>query len=140
MSVWFEGQYASVWKCAVEQNVALVNLSTSRKDKDGGYVNSSWGDYVRFVGQARFKADALAQAVTANGTNSDGRTRKPVRIRILKGTFSKESWIDSAGETKYPRNASMTVFDFEFSEPNQQVVETAQDAEVEAVDEDEFPF
>ena len=136
MSVWFENQFASVWKCALEEKVALVNLSTSRKDKDGGYINSSWGDFVRFVGQARFKADALSQAVIANGTDENGRTRKPVRLKILKATFSKEPWVDSAGETKYPKNPTITVFDFEFSAPP---AEQAQDTPAEA-DEEEFPF
>jgi len=135
MSVWFENQFASVWKCALEEKVALVNLSTSRKDKGGDYVNSSWGDYVRFVGQARFKADGLSQAVTANGTDENGRTRKPVRVKILKATFSKEPWVDSTGETKYPKNPTMTVFDFEFSEPP-----ANQAPPVEEADEEDFPF
>lgn len=138
--MWFENQFGSVWKCKVEEKVALVNLSTSRKDNDGGYLNSSWGDYVRFVGQARFKADALSQAVIENGANSDGRTRKPVRIKILKGTFSKESWVDSTGVTKYPKNPTITVFDFEFSTPPASQPSQAPDEVPQVTDEEEFPF
>jgi len=125
MSFWIENAYASVWSVELQDKVAMVNLSTSRKDKDGEYQNSSWGKYNRFVGTARNKADNLMNLIPADG--------KPVRIKILKAVMSNEPYLKD-GAKVYPKWPQLAVFDFEFSDfPNA-------GASAEEDDEDDLPF
>lgn len=125
MSFWIENAFASVWDVELQEKVAMVSLSTSRKDKrTEEYVNSSWGDYNRFVGKARDKAEDLAALIPA--AKAEGR---PVRIKILQATMSNEPYVKD-GERVWPKRPQLAVFDFEFSDaPN-----------VSTEDDEEIPF
>jgi len=114
MSFWISDAFASVWDVSLEDKVALVSLSTSRKDKQTDeYVNSGWGDYNRFVGKAREKANDLHALIPA--AKAAGR---PVRIKILQAAMSNEPYVKD-GEKVWPKRPQLAVFDFEFTDaPN----------------------
>lgn len=126
MSFWIQDAFASVWDVDLQEKVALVSLSTSRKDKSTDtYVNSSWGDYNRFVGVAREKAEELANLIPSAKAES-----KPVRIKILKAAMSNEPYVKD-GERVWPKRPQLAVFDFEFTDyPNTSGLSTDEDDQI----------
>lgn len=95
-----DAQRVTVWKIDDKGSYAVVNMSSSRKDKriedpKKQWVNSSWG-FSRFVGKAYEKIGELAR-----GT----------RIELHGATISCEPYLKD-GETVYPTRAQVVVFDF----------------------------
>lgn len=94
-----DGQRVTVWKIEDKGSYALVDFSSSRKDKrlpeDKQWVNSSWG-FTRFVGNAYSKIDELSR-----GT----------RIELHGAIVSREPY-EKDGETLYPKTPQIVVFDF----------------------------
>jgi hypothetical protein len=89
--------YATLWSIEDKGTYSLVRMSTSRKDKNTGqYVNSNWS-WVRFV-------------KTAHEKLADVKVRD--RITITSMSFSNEPYVKD-GETCYPKNPSLVVFDFQ---------------------------
>lgn len=93
MSFWING-YATVWQPEVEERRVKANLSTSRKGKDGEYINTNWFS-VAFVGDAFEKAKSLS--------DKD-------RILVKSGNISSEPKTYD-GVVKYFTN--LAVFDFD---------------------------
>ena len=51
------GDYATIWACEDKGNYSVVEMSTSRKDKDSGeYITNFSKKFVRFIGEAHNKA------------------------------------------------------------------------------------
>lgn len=125
-------QYAFVNKAIDKGNFHEVSMTTSRKDKEEGYIPSYWG-FTRFVGHAHNK---IAQTEIGD---------RGVRILILSGQSKYESFVDNQGEKRYPKNASTTIFDFDFvgqpsspqadDDPEYAPIEDDQDD-----DDEELPF
>lgn len=42
MSVFFKDQWAKLWNVTAGDNYADLRITTSEKDKEGNYVNSTW--------------------------------------------------------------------------------------------------
>jgi hypothetical protein len=95
-------QIATFWK-VIEQkeNVAIVSLGTSSKDKEKKWHNSNWS-YCRFVGTALRGLEEL---------------NEKDRIVIKKGKIDRDSWIDPEDPEKkkrlYPKNEKITIFAWE---------------------------
>ena len=95
-----DGQRVTVWKVEDKGTYAVVNMSSSRKNKQiedpkKQWVNSSWG-FSRFVYKAYQKIGELSR-----GT----------RIELHGATIALEPYLKD-GETVYPKNAQVVVFDF----------------------------
>jgi len=101
MSIFIKDLYATIWKVEPIEGTRMadVQMSTSRKDKEGKYINSSWS-FVKFVGQAYEKIDLLGR-----GTH----------IKINAANISKEPY-EKDGEKQYPKYPRITVFNFELSD------------------------
>ena len=98
MSIRVVDQYATFWNIEEDGdkgNYALVNISTSRKDKQSGeYKNTSWR-WVRFVG---------------NAYNDDLKNlSRMTRIKI-NGGLSKEEYKDADGNRAWPQNPQFVIF------------------------------
>lgn len=120
-----KGQYATVWKVEDKGNYAVVRIGTSRKDKrTNEYKNSNWS-FVRFVG------DAYKKILEYEDTER-------LRIQIEGGTISLEPYVDSAGETAYPKNPQITIFNFKL--PEDTGVMDTPPAVNDSNDDDELPF
>ena len=53
MALKVSGRFCKVWDVEINDNgYAKVNLGTSRKDKEGNYINTNWWGVV-FVGEAK---------------------------------------------------------------------------------------
>ena len=95
--------YAKVWKIyppeKKDQKYTKVQLSTSRKQKDGSY-NTDFSGYVRLVGQAFEKSKELEAQDS---------------IKILKCGVTTS--YDKANNKNYE---TFVVFDFEFANKNKQ--------------------
>jgi hypothetical protein len=91
-------KYCKVWKAEAKENMVLVDLSTSKKDKDGKYVNSKYFK-VKFVGKCLQDAKRLA----------DGD-----KINIMSGLIGKREY-----QGKYYDD--VIVFEFEPSEGSAKV-------------------
>lgn len=124
----FWESYGNIWKVENKGKWSSVNFSTSRKDRDneGKAVFSNWS-FVGFVGKAHEKVQGMG-----DGT----------RV-LLKGTVSKEPYIDKDGQTAYPKNPQFKVYDLEvqeesggrsFDTPPRVVESTTED------NEEDFPF
>lgn len=99
-----EKQRVTVWKVEDKQNYALVNFSSSRKDKKtDAYVNSGWGNYSRFVGEAYKKINLL---------------EPKTRIVLKSAIIAKEPYMKDNVVT-YPPNPTITVFNFEVFTPEE---------------------
>lgn len=83
--------FAKVWSVEDKGNYVKTQISTSRKDKDGNYINSSW--FANFVGKCVDKARELER-----GT----------RIKITAGTIENKKTDDGKIYT------NVTVFGFDF--------------------------
>ena len=88
--------YATVWEVVRSEYPARVRLSTSRKDKDGNYINSNW--FATFFGDAFKKINLLA-------------TGQRSRIQILRGMVEHTSVKQE--DDSYRNYINLTVFDFE---------------------------
>jgi hypothetical protein len=126
-----DGQRVTVWKVEDKNSYAVVNMSSSRKDKriedvKKQWVNSSWG-FSRFVGKAYEKI---------------GELRKGTRIELHGATIALEPYLKD-GETQYPKNAQVVVFDFSVlstSEGGTPSVGMDKPPVVEDEDPDSIPF
>jgi len=98
-----ENQRVRIWEVEDRDTYAIVKMGTSRKDKrDDSYKNSNWG-FVRFVGKAYEKI-------------LDVEEKQQV---WLKGaTISLEPY-EKDGETLYPKNPQIVVFNFVVDDPNE---------------------
>ena len=134
--IYIKDQRFTVWKIEDKKTYALVNMSSSRKDKKTNkYHNSSWG-FTRFFGSAY---DQLSKLNVTEKT----------RILVKSGTLSREPYLDESGQTIYPKNTQFTVWDFEiYTPPAQQdrgmdtppAVEEDPEQDLENQSEDEMPF
>ena len=91
MSIFFKDTYATLWDVKPAEKYTDLNISTSEKDKDGNYVNSSW--YPRVFGDVaeqfkhmkrgdRFKI-ASGKIRRVPKKMEDGSTRYFDEIRIF---------------------------------------------------------
>jgi len=122
-------QVATFWKIVEDkESYAVVRLSTSRRDKEKNWHNSSWS-FCRFVGNAYNNLESL---------------REKDKIEIVSGTISREPYVDQNGEKTYPKNEQITVFAWKLYVPennnssmdNPPVVED----EAESEEDEENPF
>ena len=94
MSVSFGEQsratYMKVWSTENKGKYVKAQVSTSRKDKDGTYINSSW--FANFVGQCVSDAENLSRGDS---------------IKILSGNIENKKTEDGKIYT------NMTIFAFE---------------------------
>jgi len=123
------GQRVTVWKVEDKGKYALVQMSSSRKDKkkpEGEqWINSTWS-FVRFVGKAH---DAVLNV------------EKATRIQLLQAALSNESYLDKEGNKAYPKTPQFVVFDFEFVEKSGgQSASTMDSAPVVAEDDGDTPY
>jgi hypothetical protein len=134
--IWMAETYAKLWEVVDRGKYAEARLSTSAKDREtGAYKNSNWS-FVRFVGKAYDKVMEIAN------------DEKLPRVKLTKGAFTNESWVDDKGETHYPKNPKLVIFDFEFLEnseaPGDESVKTEKKSKPKSdgkpTDDDEFPF
>ena len=97
-------QRVSVWTVEDHEKFALVQMSSSRKDKQSNeYKNTSWS-YVRFVGAAYGK-------IATEGLKHGDRI-------ILKGaTIAQEPYMVDGVKT-YPKYPQITVFNWEHFVPD----------------------
>jgi hypothetical protein len=102
--IWFSNKtYATIWNVKDKNKFAEVRFSTSRKDpkNEGKYLNSTWS-FVRFVSDAYKKSVDLS---------------KKDKIIITKAGMSLEPYEDKEGNTQYPKNPALVVFDFDMNNP-----------------------
>ena len=130
MSINFDKtQRVRVWKVENKGKYGEVQFSSGRKDKrDDTYKNSSWS-FVRFIWKAFDKLGALETAVA----NAGG---KGVTIVLTGAGMTKEPY-EKGGETVYPQNPQLQVFDFEFFENEGS---GSQEKAPELSPEDDIPF
>lgn len=111
-------QRVMIWKIEDKSTHALVQMTSSRKDKKTNeYKNSTWS-FVRFVGEAYKKIGSLSEKD---------------RI-IVQGGVSKEPYNDKDGNKKYPENPQIVVFNWE------PVEESSNKKQEESVEDDNLPF
>ena len=120
--------FAKVWKVypkkTKDQKFTLIQLSTSKRNKDGSYVTDFSGN-VSLVGEAEKKASTL---------EADDRI-KMLRVGVTN-FYNKES-----GQT----TTNYMIFDFEFNEDKKQKEVTKKDDDPDAwmtadIDESNLPF
>lgn len=92
------GGYARIWKVEDKGKYCDVQLSTSKKNKDGGYDTDFQNNFVRFVGRAYEMAKGITDACN-------------IQIKSCEVTrfWSKQK------EKEY---INFTVFDFDFTDGN----------------------
>lgn len=115
MSVWIKPTFATVWEITQKTDrYAKVRLSTSRKDKDGNYINSNW--FASFVGDALQKIDELdvgekTRLVLLNGyvcidsVQKDGQWNNYTNMAIFDIDLAENFQIPSQGSSA-PRSQS----------------------------------
>ena len=120
--------FAKVWKVypkkTKDQKFTLIQLSTSKRNKDGSYVTDFSGN-VSLVGEAEKKASTL---------EADDRI-KMLRVGVTN-FYNKES-----GQT----TTNYMIFDFEFNEDKKQKEVSKNDEDPDAwmtadIDESNLPF
>ena len=62
------GKYCKVWAVDIKENMVLVDLTTSKKEKDGTYTNSKYFK-VKFVGKCLQAAQQLQEGDKIDITN-----------------------------------------------------------------------
>lgn len=130
MAFWIQERKAMVTKFKSGENmkhegkVTTASLSTSEKDmqNEGKFVYSNW-PYTRFVGKAH-------QYMLENVKDGD-------LIVVKSGKFSRSPY-KKDGETVYPKNDTLTVFDVELV--RSAGASTTQNDEIEVPDPEEIPF
>lgn len=102
--LYIKDNYATVWKAEDKGKYWEVQISTGRKkSKDSTeYLNSSWG-FCHMIGEAK------------NRATKHGGFEKGQRILIKSAGLTREPY-EKDGETVWPKNPSITIFDFEFVE------------------------
>lgn len=122
--------YGTVFEPKVEEKVVKARYSTSEKDQNGDYINSSWN--IIFLGGALEKAKQL---------------KDRQRIHINKAKLTNRSYKDKEGNSKWWMQ--ITVFDFDVLEHgkknnNDSVDKPAnkskQADKPQEIDEDDLPF
>jgi len=123
-------QRVTVWTIEDRQKFAIVQMSSSRKDKKTDeWKNTSWS-FVRFVGKAYEKINEIG-------------LKREDRIVLKGATISQEPYMDN-GEKKYPKMPQITVFNWEpytpegnsFSKSNADIPPVIE----EDASNEEFPF
>ncbi len=90
--------WATYWRTiSTSDKYTDINISTSEKDMDGNYINSSW--LVRCIGHAHNKIKNIK-----DGTH----------IRLMKYKLSNESYVTAEGERK--RFFRFLLMDFDVNE------------------------
>ena len=85
--IFFRDQYIKIWECELEEKRAKLKISTSEKDKEGNYRNSSWNAVV--IGKA------LNQI-----KNGEIDTSKGSRAKIAMGKVTNELYTARDGNKK----------------------------------------
>lgn len=118
-------QRVTVWSVEDKNNFAVVQMSSSRKDKKSGeWKNTSWS-FVRFVGKAYEKINEIG-------------LKREDRIVLKGATIAQEPYM-SDGEKKYPKMPQITVFNWEPYTPDENY--RAENVDVPSTAEsEEFPF
>ena len=115
--IYFTDQFAKVWSIDKSKSVPRGRISTSEKNQQGEWVNSSW--FVSFIGKSKEKALEL------NGDE---------RIKMLKGKVTSTS--KKLDDDTYRNYINVTVFDFELmGQPSYQDPDDRG-----SVEDDELPF
>ena len=124
MALWLqEGTRVKVQKLDVKENYTQANLSSSRKDQNGGgYKYSDWG-FVRFVGKAH---EFMSSQVKVGDV-----------IVLNKAQFTKEPYNDKEGNKAYPKNPQLVVFSCELYRAG---ANKSEDSAVTQPSEDDIPF
>ena len=92
--IYFTNCYAKLWNLDSTGNYPRARISTSEKDQQGNYKNSSW--FATFLGDAKQKTEML------NGNE---------RIKILKGKVSNIG--KKMEDGSYRNYLNVAIFDFE---------------------------
>jgi len=87
--------FGNVFDVEIKDKYVKAKLSTSRRDQNDAYVNSSW--FVKFVGKS-----------VTDAKNLEDRDR----IKVTSGYVSNETYMPAGGD-KPKSFASMTIFEFE---------------------------
>lgn len=111
MSLSIKDTKATVWQYDSKERYGASNLSTSKKDKDGNWINMNWR--ARYVGEAFQKASELVDKT---------------RILITNGIIEQ-----SKVEDKYYYNIVIFDFDYVDNVSNQSV-------HVQHTTDDDLPF
>lgn len=152
-------KYIKVWGLEKQGKRWLGQLSTSRQEKwsvavekakeegkqisktKGGeecvYVDSRWGKWCPFVGQAANKAQQVLDI--AGDVKEDGSFYKPVTIKVSRDDmdYTNESYKRKDGEMVW-NNPKITVFRFEIVEQSGNSAPAP--TPPADVDDSEFPF
>lgn len=121
-----------------EGKYSLIKARTARKDKQGEYHNSVW-NFIRFVGKAHAKIDQLEYELNASGdTFENGDSMKGVWIELLQWGLQNESY-EVNGETRYPKNYTIVVFDWDFPDKDGSGYKPPE-VEEDDLEDDELPF
>lgn len=120
--------YAKVWKIDRKEKYTDLNISTSEKDREGNYINSSW--YPRAIGHAH---------------NSLKDVKEGDRITIKQGKLSMDPY-EKDGVKKYAFR--FLILSAEINEDNKQNPDTKSDTSTEEntqgseteEDDEELPF
>lgn len=121
-------QRVTIWSVEDHEKFAVVQMSSSRKDKKTDeWKNTSWS-FVRFVGKAYEKIQ------------SEGLKRED-RIVLKGATIAQEPYMDN-GEKKYPKTPQITVFNWEHFVPDGNASSKSNMDTPPVVEEnsEEFPF
>lgn len=123
--------YGTVFEPKVEEKVVRARYSTSEKNQNGDYINSSWN--IVFLGGALEKAKQL---------------KDRQRIHINKAKLTNRSYKDKEGNSKWWMQ--ITVFDFDILEhgtksnnnntTDKTVNKSKQVDKPQEIDEDDLPF
>jgi|GEM_PF-613291 len=123
--------YGTVFEPKVEEKVVRARYSTSEKNQNGDYINSSWN--IVFLGGALEKAKQL---------------KDRQRIHINKAKLTNRSYKDKEGNSKWWMQ--ITTFDFDILEhgtksnnnntTDKTVNKSKQADKPQEIDEDDLPF
>lgn len=107
--------FAKVWKSTVEEKYIDLQISTSEKDGDGNYKNSSW--FPRVIGHAYNTLKDVKEGDRITITKSkftneryedkDGNKRSFFRFIILEATINSDD-ASQEEETETPKKKSST--------------------------------
>lgn len=119
--------YAKVWKITLSEKYLDLQISTSEKDQEGNYINSSW--FPRCIGHA---FNALK-----------GKLKEGDRITITKCKLSNERYTDKDGNKKSAFRfliLEASIDDNKKNETTSEVTSPAPQPEVAPATDDECPW
>ena len=117
---------------------SVVKLRTARKDKKADkWVNSVFS-FVRFTMNAHEEIDSLIEEINSCEKFEEGDAKKGIPI-ILKSVSLGNEPYKKDGNTLYPKNYQITVWDWDFGEGYEKSVNNEQPDEQPSENE-EFPF